>query len=460
MRPGDHHRTSPPSRLQLVALLLLPACALSARAGGSRWEVTKTHDLGRAWAGHPVGFAFAIRGDREYVGWYDADRRMTFAQRKLGSDEWTVHRTNEVTGWDSHNRIALAFDRGDHLHVAANMHCSRLRYWRSKKPEDVTSLRPVHRMTGHENGCTYPRFLHDKEGGLLFLFRIGGSGRGRRYVNVYDEETRTWSRLLKKPLLSGREGKTSMNAYPIGLRTDAAGVVHLAWVWRNTPDCSTNHDLCYARSKDFKTWTTSSGETLDLPITLENAEVVDPVPVKGGLANFGGGLAFDQEGRPMITYIKFDKAGKTQVYAARLEDGKWARRQVTEWDYRWFFRGGGSIRSEISWSALRLAGNALVFSYRHTKLGPGRYRQRFDPKTLEPIGEPVVVTSPWPAEVRKARSDFPDMRVHLRGRRPGGAEGKRRIHLLRWETLPQNRDRPRKKFPPPGKLQLIELERK
>ncbi|MFW6159480.1 MAG: BNR repeat-containing protein [Planctomycetota bacterium] len=422
--------------------------------------MTKTHDIGRAWAGHPVGFAFAVHGSREYVGWYDADRRMTFAQRTLGSDEWTVHRTNEVTGWDSHNYIALAFDRRDHLHVAANMHSAPLRYWRSEKPEDITTLKPIHHMTGAERNCTYPEFSRDKEGRLLFLFRIGGSGNGRRYVNVYDEEARTWSRLLRTPLLSGKEGETSMNAYPVGRRTDSNGVVHLAWVWRNTPDCSTNHDLCYARSEDWETWTTSSGKKLDLPITLENAEIIDPVPVRGGLANFGGGLAFDHQGRPMVTYIKFDKAGKTQVYAARLEDGKWVRRQLTDWDYRWFFRGGGSIRSEISWSALRPAGKVLAFSYQHDKLGPGRWRQRFDPETLEPIGEPVRVKSRWPAEVRTVRSDVPGMRVRLRVRPVTGPDKTQRIHLLRWETLPQNRDRPRKNAPPPGVLQVIELQRK
>jgi hypothetical protein len=449
------------TEFRTLGVVLLLACPLAAVAADSPWTVRRTLDLGKAWAGHPVGFAFTIRGDREYVGWYNADRFMVLAQRTLDGEDWTVHKTGERVGWDSHNYIAFGFDRQGHLHVAANMHCSRLRYYRAEKPEDVTSLRPVHRMTGNEAPCTYPRFLHDADGRLLFLFRRGGSGRGRRFINVYDEKTKAWARLLDKPLLSGLEGHGSMNAYPIGMRTDRDGVVHLAWVWRDSPDCSTNHDLCYARSRDFKTWTTSAGKALELPITLKRAEVVDPVPARAGLANFGGGLAFDAKDRPMITYIKFDDAGKTQVYVARLEAGGWKRYQLTDWGYRWYFRGGGSIQSKISWSAVRSAhgGKALVFSFRHPETGPERYRQRFDPDTLKPLGKPTPVRSPWPAEVTRLRSDFPGMQLRLAARRPPGPHPKPVLHLLRWETLPQNRDRPRKKAPPPSKLQLLELVR-
>ena len=444
----------------LLALLVSPRVltADAAQRKPPAWTVRRTIPVGTVWAGHPVGFVFRIRGDQEYVGWYDADRIMTFAQRKVDANTWTIHKTKEKTGWDSHNAITLAFDRGGHLHVAANMHCSPLRYWRSEKPEDITSLKPIHRMTGQESGCTYPQFFRDKDGRLLFMFRRGSSGNGRRYINVYDEKTRTWKRLLSKPLLSSREGGASMNAYPFGFGKDRNGVFHMAWVWRDNPDCSTNHDVCYARSEDFKTWTTGSGKKLALPITLKTAEVVAPVPARAGLANFGGGLAFDRKNRPMITYTKFDKNGHNQIYAARLEDKGWKHYQLTDWKHRWYFRGGGCIRSEITWSALRPAGpKFLVLNYGHPKAGSGM--QRFDPDTLKPVGELTKVKSPWPAEIRGVRSRFPGMSVHRMAqwiRKPGE---KPVVHFLRWETLPVNRDRPRRNVPPPSELQVIELIR-
>ena len=123
-----------------------------------------------------------------------------------------------------------------------------------------------------------------------------------------------------------------------------------------------------------------------------------------------------------------------------------------------FSRCGGCIRSEITWSALRPAGRKfLIFNYSHPKAGSGM--QRFDPDTLEPVGELVKVRSPWPAEVRSVRSKFPGMGVHQMAqwiRKPGE---KPVVHFLRWETLPVNRDQPRAKVPPPSALEVIELVR-
>ncbi len=445
----------------LLASLVL-ACAARG-AAGETWVAKRTLKVGLAWAGHPVGFAFATRGEDQYVGWYDENRDMVFAQRKLGSDKWALHKTRQRTGWDSHNYIALAFDVKGQLHVAADMHCSKLRYWRSQRPGDAGSLKAINRMTGREEGrCTYPKFIAGAGGRLFFMYRDGGSGNGRRLVNAYDAAAGKWTRFLSKPLFSGKARGRTMNAYPVGLRTDPKGVTHVAWVWRDSPDCSTNHDLCYARSADFKTWTNSKGEKLALPITVNTAEKVDPVPARGGLHNWGNNLAFDLKNRPLITYIKFDKKGNNQVWAARLETGKWKIYQLTQWKHRVFFRGGGSIVLGFGWSALRPAGDgkSLELTWHHVKYGNKSMLQRFDPETLKPLGKPTPLASPWPKEVTKVRSKFPGMTVRLRASAPLKRGGKTVRYLLRWETLGQNRDRPRKKYPKPGPLEIIELEKR
>jgi len=160
---------------------------------------------------------------------------------------------------------------------------------------------------------------------------------------VYDVETETWRRLAESPLFSGG-GK--MNAYFVGPAQDKSGAFHICWVWRNTPDCATNHDLCYARSKDLVHWETSAGRPLSLPITLATAEVVDPVPPGGGMINGNTKVGFDADGRPVISYHKFDAQGKTQLYNARRETGGWRIYQISDWDYRWEFQGGGTLRFE------------------------------------------------------------------------------------------------------------------
>jgi len=441
-----------PNSVYGVCLLLLLAAAAGGAEREPRLVVKSCSEIAKVWAGHPVGFAFETRGEEQYVGFYDHERRMVIGRRKLASTDWTLHRTAERIGWDSHNYIAFGFDREGHLHVAANMHCVPLRYWRTERAGDVASLKAIHRMTANdERRCTYPRFFEAPDGRLLFMFRDGGSGNGRRFINAYDETTRSWARHLDKPLLSGAP---RMNAYPTPILRDPQGLYHITWVWRDTPDCSTNHDLSYARSRDLKTWTTSDGRPVELPMTIENAEIVDPVPARGGMLN-NVRLGFDAKGRPLIAYHKFDANGHTQLYIARLEEGGWKIHKTTDWDYRWDFKGGGAIHAEIHYSApcLWTDGVSLVQTFSHPKAGSGA--RLLDGETLRPTGKPARHRR-WPAEVTRPESSVPGMAVRTQSNETNGT-----TYVLRWETLGANRDRPRPaaETPPPSRLLLYELAR-
>jgi hypothetical protein len=149
------------------------------------------------------------------------------------------------------------------------MHACPLIYFRATTPNDVESLEQVKSMVGdYENRCTYPSFMRDKNERLIFTYRDGSSGNGNQIWNVYDESTQTWSRLLEKPLF---DGQGAMNAYFVGPTLGADGYFHVCWVWRDTPDAATNHDLSYARSPDLIHWEKSTGEPYELPITIETA---------------------------------------------------------------------------------------------------------------------------------------------------------------------------------------------
>jgi hypothetical protein len=69
--------------------------------------------------------------------------------------------------------------------------------------------------------------------------------------------------------------------------------------------------------------------------------------VKGGIIHLAASLCFDNDGRPIFAYHKYDEDGNLQFYTARLSGKKWEIRQLTLWDYRWEFPGGGSIISEV-----------------------------------------------------------------------------------------------------------------
>jgi putative BNR repeat neuraminidase len=432
-------------------LLSLP---VESYAGGDGPRVEETLDLCRVWSGHRVGFCLLTEGQNQYAAFYDQDRHMTVAKRDVNTNVWQFKRLGSVLGWDSHNYVTMSLDDRGHLHVSGNMHVHPLVYFRTDRPGDIESLRPVSAMVGSlEERCTYPRFIDGPGGEMIFTYRDGGSGRGNQIYNIYDSQTRLWRRLLDQPLLDGRG---LMNAYPVGPTRGADGVFDLCWVWRDTSDCSTNHDVSYARSKDLVHWETVAGEPIALPITLETSGVVvDPVPAGGGVINGNTRVGFDRQRRPILTYHKFDAEGKTQVYNARYEAGRWVIYQVSDWDYRWVFQGGGTIHFEVRVSAVKVhSDGSLRQKYSHAKYGPGVWE--LDEVTLRPVRE-IEAEPQWPAALTRPESDYPGMGVRWSGDTGGSGEARRR-YVLRWESLGVNRDRGREKIPPASMLRLYKLK--
>lgn len=424
--------------------------------------------IDRVWSGHPVSFALVTGRGHQFVAYYDANRRLTVAGRSLNSDTWTRvqppgvpvrgrQRESNVTEWDSHNYLALALDREGCLHLSGNMHNDPLVYYRTRKPFDLDTLERIDKMTGaRERSCTYPLFFENAGGDLLFRYRDGSSGRGSDRYNIYDPASRTWRRVIDTPLLDG-EGER--NAYALDPVLGPDGRFHLVWMWRDSPNCVTNHTLSYARSRDFVHWETSRGEPLALPITLATGDVVDPAGVKQGLINMSLNLGFDADQRPVVVYHRYDAHGRSQTYAARPRTTPdtspaapaWTVQQISHWKFRWGFSGVGSIAAEVTLGPPQLAADGSFYVDFWTRaVGAGRWRLHGD--TLERIAMLPPLPSALPATVGHVQSSYPEMEVQTVERRSGG-----RRWVLRWETLPRNRDRPRDAVPPPTELRLYEF---
>lgn len=406
------------------------------------------------WSGAPVGFSMAVRNGRQYVAYYDSERRMTLACRSLDSEKWTYNRLDERIGWDSHNGVTFAFDSEGYIHLSGNMHGVPLRYFRSAKPWDIKTLERIDRMTGrNENRCTYPRFSTSPEGALLFSYRDGGSGNGSEVVNVYDVSAKTWRRYIETNLF---DGQGQMSAYYTGPVRDSKGLYHFAWVWRDTPDCSTNHDVSYIRSSGLRNgFARSDGAPVELPITIAEGEVIDPVPAGGGLLN-NVNIGLDSRDRVMITYHKFDEKGLTQVYTARREDSGWKIYRTTDWRDRWEFRGNGSIASMIAVGSPGLWRDGVLYQvFTNKYLAPYAQVRFLDEDTLIQIGEPVrLLPTDFAAPEAKYTDDW---QVNTRGGGVSEAIRNGRSWALRWESAGANRDAPRETVPPSSKLRVVEL---
>jgi hypothetical protein len=416
-------------------------------------DPTGSLDIAPVWSAHPVGFALLTRAPFQFVAFYDDKRQLTVARRELNGRKWEFTRLPVTTGWDSHNYITMTVDDRGFLHLSGDMHCVPLKYFRTTKPLDPATFERVDKMTGtEENRTTYPRFFTGPRNELIFTYRDGGSGNGNQIFNVYNSEKRTWQRLLDKPLTDG-EGER--NAYFDGPVQGPDGWFHLAWVWRESPDAATNHDLSYARSKDLRHWENAAGKSLTLPIRMADGVIVDPVPQNGGMINGNNRVGFDDKGRVTISYHKHDSAGNTQPWNARLENGTWKFHQPADWPWRWDFGGGGTLTFGISIGPVtREPDGRLSQTWHHTEFGGGTWL--IDPDSLRSIGK--IKRQPAPPSFGKIEGKFPGLKVKTAS--DSGTSDKPGAHyILRWETLEANRDKPRAApLPEPSMLRVYRVK--
>ena len=428
-------------------------------------SIVKTIKIDSVWAGHPVGFCLYTHGNRQYIAYYNANRNMVVGQRNLDEDTFDLHimpptyrktagGTSTVLGWDSHNSVTLGIDKDGFIHLSGNVHVNPLTYFRSKKPNDISTLEQIFEMVGtEEKRTTYPHFMRTKEGELLYHYRDGASGDGNEIYNIYNCETKTWSRMLDTPLT---DGQGLMNAYQTQPTVLKDGWYHMHWVWRDTPDCSTNHDLSYMKSPDLKNWFNAFDEPIQMPATLDQKSlIVDPIPPEGGIINLAAKLCLDENNKPVFVYHKFDEQGNTQFYTAQIQDKKWVYQQITNWDYRWYFSGNGSINVEVQLKGFkkRADGNYEV-DYWHLKYGSGTILLN---KKFENIGN-VLKPEPFGADL-EIEGTFPGLEVRTTSD-IGKTVDENGRYVLKWETINRNRDKPREKpWPGPSQLYLFQLKK-
>ena len=417
------------------------------------------------WAGHRVGFSLYTHKNRQYIAYYNATRNIVVGQRNLEDQKFdlqtlpatsreTASGTSTVLGWDSHNYLTIGVDKNDFIHLSGNMHVNPITYFKSLKPNDIFTLEQEMFMIGaDEKRCTYPKFMFTKEGELLFHYRIGGSGNGNEIYNSYSCETQKWYRMLDVPLT---DGQGLMNAYQSQPRIMKDNWYHVYWVWRDTPDCSTNHDLSYMKSPDLKNWFDVFGQRITLPATLDQRTlIVDPIPPKGGIINLAAKLCLDENNKPVFVYHKYDLEGNLQLYAAaQLEGEKWSYTKITNWKHRWEFSGRGSLGGselKIEGFGINKEGNYEV-DYWHIKHGYGTILLN---KKLHPIRE-VSKPKSFVAALN-VQGSFPGLSIQTAGD-SGKSENRHTRYILKWESLSSNGDKERPKpWPNPSELILYKL---
>lgn len=283
--------------------------------------------------------------DKQYLAYYDAEGYLVLAKRKLNSDKWKFNKTDyQGKVKDAHCSISIMIDGEGYLHIAWNHHNSKLLYAKSKKPESIILGEPQSMIGENETRVTYPEFYKFPNGNLFFVYREGNSGSGNIVINKYDTPTQKWTRVHDQII----DGEKERNAY-WQADIDSKGTFHISWVWRETGNVSSNHDMCYAKTNDYgKTWVTSDGEKYDLPITQASAEYVTKIPQNSNLINQTSMYA-DENGVPYIaTYFSTPSDTIPQFYMMYKGEDSWKTVKMTNRQIPFSLQGGGTKKIPIS----------------------------------------------------------------------------------------------------------------
>jgi hypothetical protein len=351
----------------MFAVLLLLVQPVPAQTSNGKAVMT-TVDSG--WANTSVNAVIFRKNslvtyrDTQFIAFYDIDRYVVLGKRKLHTARWQLQRTPyRGNAADAHNIISIMVDGRGYLHMAWDHHNHPLHYSRSVQPGSL-EMGPMMPMTGRqEKAVSYPEFYKMPDGNLLFLYRDGGSGNGNLVINQYSTRTKQWTQ-LQSNLING-EGQR--NAYWQAF-LDVKGTFHLSWVWRESPDVASNHDLCYARSTDGgRTWQKSSGEMYQLPITAATAEYACKIPQNSELINQTSMFA-DASGLPYVaTYWRDAGTTVPQYHLVYLQDKEWKVRNLGFRQTGFSLSGAGTKRIPVSrpqivaWQSGKLLAAMLVF---------------------------------------------------------------------------------------------------
>ncbi len=278
----------------------------------------------------------------QYATYWNNNYHVCIARKKIPNGEWEEVEFTDYTSTasriaDNHYTISMGICKNDGtVHVAFDHHNDNLNYRISdvdlaNDPENVewstssfSNVRDYLQVGRTETNFTYPRFISKPDGDLLYECRIGWSGDGDDYLWEYKGETGKWTYLGE--YLNGTDANE--NAYINGIQYDSNGRLHVSWVWRQTPDAQTNHDINYIYSNDDgRTWYNTAGTKIGTistnPVKMSSSGIkIWTVPTQRGLINQESQCADSKSGIHMLNSYIPEGAANNGFWTCRRTYGE------------------------------------------------------------------------------------------------------------------------------------------
>ncbi|RZJ77039.1 MAG: neuraminidase [Flavobacterium sp.] len=328
----------------LIGLLFLTTTALA--------QKLSLHTVAtNGWANNSVNTvifrknALTSYKDLQYIAYYDDEQFVVLGKRKINTEKWELLRTKyKGDASDAHKSISIMVDGIGVLHLAWGQHNNKLNYAKAIKAGSLEMGEKLQMLGEKEGKVSYPEFYKLANGDVLFFYRDGGSGNGNLMINRYQTKTQKWVRVQDNLI----DGEGIRNAY-IQTTVDVKGTIHVSWVWRESPDVASNHDLCYAKSTDGGlTWQKSTGDKYQLPINATNAEYALKIPQNSELINQTSMFA-DENGYPFIaTYWREQGQTIPQYHLVYKSSSNWEVKNLGFRKTAFTLSGGGTKKIPIA----------------------------------------------------------------------------------------------------------------
>ena len=328
--------------------------------------------VGTGFSGNSINTAIfrknsiASHNGIQYISYYDKHGHVILGKRQLGKTEWTLKKQpfkSKIK--DAHNIISIEVDGDGYIHMAYGMHARKLNYAVSCAPGSLHMISQSSMDGKEEYSITYPEFYRLPTGDLIFVYRSGKSGNGNIVMKRYVTKDKRWHTISESII----DGNGARNAY-WQMCVDKSGKIHISWVWRETSDVSTNHDLCYACSDDYGlSWYKSDGTPYSLPITMETAETIVRIPQNSSLMNQGG-IDVNSAGHPYIcTYWQKSPTSPLQYHVVWFNGTEWNITDMGNKKTSFALKGTGTKKASISRPCIICNDNKVYVLFRDEDRG-------------------------------------------------------------------------------------------